>query len=140
MVYAVTQSRVVKMFAVMLAISQLFACGGGTGSNDAVYSGATDSGQVSTGTSQSYDFTLSWVAPVARADGSPISLTDIDGYNIYYGTSAGSYPNSINVADGSQTSTTVTGVMAGTYYVVMTTYDTSHLESVYSQEIIKTAQ
>jgi len=93
-----------------------------------------------TGTSQPYDFSLNWTAPSTRADGSPMSLSDIAGYRVYYGSSAGSYPNSVNVTDGSQTSVTVAGVMAGTYHVVMTTYDINGLESPYSQEIMKTAQ
>lgn len=88
---------------------------------------------------QASDFSLNWTAPVARADGSALSLSDIDGYRIYYGTSAGTYSSSVDVTDGSQTSVTVTGVAAGTYHVVMTTYDINGIESVYSPEVLKTA-
>lgn len=96
--------------------------------------------QVSAAAVQISDFSLNWTAPVARADGSPLSLADIDGYRIYYGTSAGNYSTSVDITDGSRTSVTVTGVPAGSYHVVMTTYDTSGVESVYSPEVLKTVQ
>jgi hypothetical protein len=85
-------------------------------------------------------FTLNWTAPVARADGTPLSLAEIDGYRIYYGSSPGSYPNSMDVTDGSAGSAMVTDVPAGDYRVVMTTYDDAGRESVSTGEIIKTAQ
>ncbi len=86
---------------------------------------------------QTGTFTVSWTAPVARADGSPISLADISGYRIYYGQSSGSYPNSIDVADGTAVTRTVTDLLAGTYYIVMTTYDVDGRESVNSAEVEK---
>lgn len=136
MVRPVTQYKAVKVLAIMLALLQLSACGGDGGSN---YT-ASGSTPVSTGATQPYEFSLTWVAPVARSDGSPLSLADIDGFRVYYGTSAGSYPNIVDVTDGSQTSVTIAGVIAGTYHVVMTTYDTNGLESAYSPELIKTVQ
>jgi len=89
---------------------------------------------------QAGSFTLNWAAPATRTDGTPLSLADIDGYRIYYGDSAGSYPNSVNIADGTAQTATVTGVPAGTHYVVMTTYDVGGRESGYSPEISKVAQ
>ena len=86
---------------------------------------------------QTGTFTVSWTAPVARADGSPISLADISGYRIYYGQSSGSYPNSMDVADGTAVTRTVTDLLAGIYYIVMTTYDVDGRESVNSAEVEK---
>jgi hypothetical protein len=85
-------------------------------------------------------FRVSWTAPVARADGTPISLADINGYHIYYGESSGSYPNSVDVADGAEVTWAVNDVPVGSYYVVMTTYDVDGRESAYSLEVSKTAQ
>jgi hypothetical protein len=78
---------------------------------------------------------LSWKAPVARADGTPLSLADIDGYRIHYGSSAGSYTNHIDLADGTAQSVVLTDVPLGTYYLVMTTYDVDGRESNYSDVI-----
>jgi hypothetical protein len=85
-------------------------------------------------------FSLSWTAPTTRADGSPISLAEIDGYRIYYGTTQGNYPNSVDITDGATTSTTVNNIPVGNYSVVMTTYDNSGVESAQSGVVSKQAQ
>jgi hypothetical protein len=85
--------------------------------------------------------TLNWTAPSARSDGSPLSLADIGGYRIYYGTTHASYSGKLDVANGTAQSATLPNLIAGTtYYLVMTTYDTSGVESGYSPEISKLAQ
>jgi len=85
-------------------------------------------------------FTLSWTAPVARSDGTPISLADIAGFRIYYSSLSGRYPKSVEVADGSATSITTSDIPVGTQYIVMTTYDTGGRESGYSPELPKIVQ
>jgi hypothetical protein len=85
-------------------------------------------------------FTVSWTAPVARADGTPISLADISGYGIHFGDSPGNYTDVAEVNDGTATSATVTDVLLGTVYVVMKTYDVDGRESGYSEEISKIVQ
>lgn len=143
-----TRLPVIIMSAVLLG-----ACGGGddaasvTGgtaySSNTAATGAVAVTSASTGSVSSQGMTgsigLSWTAPVARADGTPLSLADINGYRIYYGTAAGNYPNRIDVPDGTATSATVTGIPVGSYYLVMTTYDVNGIESSYSQAIRKTA-
>jgi len=90
-----------------------------------------------TGTTGS--FTVNWTAPVAHADGTPLSPGEIDGYNIYYGDSPGVYDRNVNIADGQALSATVRNVTSDDYHVVMTTYDINGRESGYSAEIIKHA-
>jgi hypothetical protein len=85
-------------------------------------------------------FTLKWTAPTTRANGSPLSLADINGYRIYYGKSPGKYSEVFDVADGTAQSAKVTNLPAGTYYLVMTTYDNSGLESKHSKEVSKVAR
>jgi hypothetical protein len=82
--------------------------------------------------------TLGWVAPVTRSDGTPLSLSDINGYWIYYGTTAGAYTNNLDVTDGTATTYTITNLPVGTYYVAMTTYDSAGMESAKSTQVIKT--
>ncbi|MBZ0156183.1 MAG: fibronectin type III domain-containing protein, partial [Alphaproteobacteria bacterium] len=76
---------------------------------------------------------LSWDAPTTNTDGSP--LTDLAGYKLYYGTSSGSYSQTINV--GTTSSYTVTGLLGGTYYFAVTAYDSEGNESAYSNEVSK---
>jgi hypothetical protein len=81
------------------------------------------------------DISLSWVAPVEREDNTPISMSEIAGYKIYYGTTQGEYTSSIDIADGSAEGYKITGLPSGTYYIVVTTYDTDGRESGYSQAV-----
>jgi len=135
---------------------QLVACGGGgavgrsvatgSGSGTMSSSGMTSGTSTSTSSSSSQSFesatgslSLNWVAPVARADGTPLSLADIDGFYIYYGNKAGSYTYSVKVTDGTTQRITLNNLAIGTYYIVMTTYDVDGRESVYSAMVKKSA-
>ena len=68
-----------------------------------------------------------------------MSLAEIDGYRIYYGTSRGNYTNQVNITNGAATSRTVNNLNQDTYYLVMTTYDNAGRESGRSPEISKQA-
>ncbi|RKZ55703.1 MAG: hypothetical protein DRQ44_17515 [Gammaproteobacteria bacterium] len=83
-------------------------------------------------TNTTADISLSWVAPVEREDNAIISLSEIAGYKIYYGSTQGQYPESIAVNDGSAVDYTFQNFAAGTYYFVVTTIDTAGRESDYS--------
>jgi hypothetical protein len=78
------------------------------------------------------DVSLSWTAPLEREDNQPISLSDIAGYKIYYGNTEGNYDKSIDINDGIAEGHTVENLASGTYYFVVTTYDTDGRESRYS--------
>jgi hypothetical protein len=78
---------------------------------------------------------LSWVAPVTRADGDPLALSEIEGYTLYYGESAGNYANSRQINDVSSTSITITDLPFSTYYFVVTTRDTLGKESAFSEMV-----
>ena len=58
----------------------------------------------------------------------------IAGYRVHYGTSSGSYPETLNV--GNTTTATVSGLTPGhTYYFIVTDYNTVGLESLPSNEV-----
>ena len=64
----------------------------------------------------------------------PNSESDLAGYRIYYGIASSSYDNAIDV--GNTETCTVMGLIPDvTYYFVATAYNTSGLESDYSNEI-----
>ncbi len=81
------------------------------------------------------DIDLSWIAPSEREDNSALSLSEIAGYKIYYGTTQGDYRSSVNINDSSSVGHTLVDFPAGTYYFVVTIYDTEGRESSYSTEI-----
>ena len=95
----------------------------------------TINGADETGTTA--DISLSWVAPAEREDNTPILLSEIAGYKIYYGTKSGLYTNSVDIDDGTAEGYTFKAFPPGTYYFVVTTLDTDGLESQYSPEVIK---
>jgi fibronectin type 3 domain-containing protein len=117
------QSRRSKLIAGLLITAQLVACGGG---------GSGDETPSTTSTVSPSSVTIAWTAPVARADGSPLSLAEIAGYRIYYGTSEGDYPDRIDVSDSTAVEAVISDLSAGSYYFVVTTYDTAGRESGFS--------
>jgi hypothetical protein len=159
--HALIRSGIVKSLLTVMVVMQLVACGGGGGGGGGGGSGASGSGSgtvSSSGTSTAASnstsksttsgqssakatgsLSLSWVAPVARADGTPLSLADIDGYHIYYGNKPGSYPYRVKVKDGTVQRATLKNLASGTYYIVMTTYDVHGRESSHSGMVKKTA-
>jgi fibronectin type 3 domain-containing protein len=66
----------------------------------------------------------------------PNAETDLAGYRVYVGTASGTYsaPRTI----GLQTTYTVTGLAAGTYYFAVTAVNTAGLESDFSNEVYTT--
>lgn len=80
---------------------------------------------------------LSWVAPVEREDGTPISMAEIAGYRVYYGTTQGDYAAHVEIADSTSMQVTLSDLTTGTYYIVVTVVDMDGRESGYSQEVIQ---
>ena len=81
--------------------------------------------------------TLSWTLPTRNEDGT--ALTDLAGFNIYYGQSRGNYPNRIRIDNPSISTYVVENLSPGTYYVVATAFDSTGDESRYSSVATKIA-
>jgi len=86
---------------------------------------AIDLGVASTGSVK-----LSWTQPTQNADGT--TLTDLAGYKIYWGTTSGSYPNSVTINDKNVTNYVVDNLSPGTYEFVAKSFNASGIESNYS--------
>jgi hypothetical protein len=82
--------------------------------------------------------TLSWNPPTTNTDGS--ALTNLAGYKIYWGTTQGSYPNSVAINSPGISSYVLTNLVAGTYFFVMTSLSSAGEESAYSNAASKTVQ
>jgi hypothetical protein len=78
--------------------------------------------------------TISWLPPTQNDDGSP--LTDLAGYRIRYGDRSGSYSNTISLNNPGLATYFVDGMVPGTYYFVISAYNTRGLESNYSNEAV----
>ena len=124
-----------KRAAALIVLSTLLlfivsACGSGNGpgAGSGINAGAIMKSTASNAA------TLTWTAPATNTDGT--ALTDLAGYNVYYGTSAGNYTNKINA--GNVTTYTVSNLAAGTYYFAVTAYSSTGQESAYSNMGSKT--
>jgi len=73
---------------------------------------------------------LLWLPPMQNTDGSP--LTDLAGYKVYWGTSQGPYPNSITLSQSGLASYRVENLSPNTYYFVITAFNSSGVESGFS--------
>ena len=105
-----------------------YGCGG-AGSGDTSSAAGPSPG------SSSGNVTLSWIPPTENVDGS--YLTDLAGYNIYYGIKQGEYGNRINISNPGIATYVVTNLSPNTYYFVATSFNTSGVESPYSSVVSK---
>jgi hypothetical protein len=74
--------------------------------------------------------TLEWSDPTKNTNGS--ALTNLAGIHIYYGTSESSMTHEITVASTGETSYTISGLGAGTWYFGATAYTTTGMQSALS--------
>jgi hypothetical protein len=139
-----------KLLGTVILVLSLGACGGGGSTKSTservpdAYRASNTSNQTTTlkGTGDTEgvrtgEIELNWSAPATRTDGEPLALSEIDGYRIYYGADEGEYIKGADIKDGSAESVTIIDVPLGEYYVVMTTYDASGVESDYSAPVMK---
>ena len=103
--------------AVWLFVLSLAGCGGGGGGDG----GAAASGAIH----------LAWDA---------VADPGLAGYKLHYGTAPNTYSNSVDAGRATQSGNTVTYTLTGltqgqTYFIVVTAYDSSKTESLYSNEV-----
>ncbi len=79
--------------------------------------------------------TLSWTPPTQNEDGT--ALMDLAGYKIYWGTTPGSYPDSVRIDNPGLATYVVENIPQGTYEFVATSFNASGVESVYSNTTTK---
>jgi putative Ig domain-containing protein len=71
--------------------------------------------------------TLTWVAPTANTDGTPID--GLAGYHIYYGTSQSALTQVVDVPGPTTTTYAVPALAPGTYYFAVAAYNAAGFES-----------
>jgi hypothetical protein len=79
--------------------------------------------------------TLNWTAPTENEDGT--ALVDLAGFHIYWGTTPGNYPNSLTINNASISTYVVDNLAPGTYEFVATSFNTSGVESIFSNSTTK---
>jgi hypothetical protein len=80
--------------------------------------------------------TLSWTAPTLDTNGSPI--TNLAGYNLYYGKTSTTMTNVIAVNNPASGDYVIRNLAPGTWYFAVVAYNTQALESTFSNVVSKT--
>ena len=81
--------------------------------------------------------TLTWSAPTEYSDGSP--LEDLAGYKIFYGPAEGDYPHEILIDNAGLTTYVVENLLPGTWYFVAKSFNSTGVESDFSNAVSKEA-
>ncbi len=81
---------------------------------------------------------LSWSAPATKEDGSPLVLSEIAGYRVYYGSSIDTLLLVDDINDYSITDYAFNNLSQGTHFFAITVYDTYGDESALSNVASKT--
>lgn len=95
---------------------------------------------MSLATSASCSATFTAIPGAAGLTWDPVSSPILSGYRVYYGTAPGAYLQAagLGLNAGNSTSYVVLGLTSGRrYYFVVTAYDTSNVDSGYSNEVFK---
>jgi hypothetical protein len=77
--------------------------------------------------------TLSWLPPTESASGKP--LQDLAGYKVYWGTKRGDYPHQVTIKSPGIASYVLEHLAPGTYYIVLTAFNSRGEESGFSNMI-----
>lgn len=70
---------------------------------------------------------MSWSAPTTNTNGS--ALTDLAGFHIHYGTTAGALTQEVDVATPGTMTYTINGLGTGTWYFAVSAYTNAGEES-----------
>jgi hypothetical protein len=104
--------------------------------SDGTASSSLQSFSITVADAQTGSATLSWSAPTLNEDGSP--LTNLKGYRIYYGTSSTSLGSVLEVPTPGTTTAVVENLSPATWYFALKAYNTSNVESGFSNVASKT--
>jgi hypothetical protein len=86
------------------------------------------------------EITLYWTGPTDYTDGTPLPISAIGGYKIYYGTSSRKYDIKVDIPDNYADKYIFPKLEPNIYYIVITCYDTKGTESKYSKELTFTVE
>lgn len=74
--------------------------------------------------------------PTSNSDGSV--LTNLGGYNVYYGTAPDKLTQSVKVTNPGLTAYTISNLASGTWYFAVSAYSTAGVESVRTNTVSTT--
>lgn len=128
-----------RVSALFLMIATLAGCGGGSGgSTGGPTPGPAPAPVPPTPPPVTGIAELVWTAPTRNEDGS--ALTDLAGYKVRYGQSAGALTQVLDVTAPAATTTRIEGLVAGTWYFTVASYTNTGVESIQAGPVSKAVQ
>ena len=133
-------SFALKLVMLLLFSVNMIACSGATDSSTTTLglsTGTTTSSldQSSNQPTISKTSTITWLPPTENTDGS--AITELNSYNIYYGTSPSDLANKIEVNNPSITEYVIEDLDSNTtYYFAVTAVSNQNMESTFSNVVI----
>jgi hypothetical protein len=100
--------------AATVGVSSAATSSSSSSSGGSSSSSSSSSGASSGGTAATSSVTLSWSAPTQNTDGTP--LTNLAGFDIYYGKSASAMTNKVTITNTSLLTYVVSNLGAGTWF------------------------
>jgi len=124
----------VKRLLIYIAFLFLLNGCGATGES----SGSSSSSGVSNVPKGDGTALVSWTPPTENTDNS--TLSDLAGFKIHYGTFPGEYEEAITINNPGLTSYLIEDLGASDWFFAMTAFNSSGIESAYSEEMFKTIE
>ncbi len=121
----VVKKGIFLLSLLVIILSLVVGCGSTGGSS------SSSDGSSGGGNTSDRSVVLSWDAPETNEDGS--QLTDLAGYNAYYGQTSGQYTQKIDVQENRMVM--IDSLGPGTWCFSVTAYDIYGNESNYSTEL-----
>jgi hypothetical protein len=125
-----------KLAGVFVLVACVLAGCGQDSSGASTATGPSTTASTSPPPPPSGNATLSWQAPTTNTDGA--ALTDLAGYRIYYGTSAGNLSDTIQLTGVGLQTYVIDNLASGTWYFAVTAVASTGVESALSDIVSKT--
>lgn len=116
-------------FDITVSAQSAWTGGGSSGGGSSGSSGGSG------GSTSSSDASLSWTAPTANTDGTP--LTDLSGYRIYYGNAPDALTQQVTISNADTTQYVVSNLSPGAWYFAVKAYNSADAESDLSPVVQK---
>jgi hypothetical protein len=108
------------------------------GASDGVLSATLPSFSISVTQIATGSATLSWIPPTTNANGT--TLTNLAGYYVHYGTNAASLADTITIANPGISTYVISNLSPGTWFFSVTAFNSSKVDSNFSNIVNKMIQ
>ena len=129
-----------KLISILVVGLSITSCGGARAPDSLIATRANNIDLLTTacGEGNGNTITATWDRPTTYTDDTPLDVSQISGYVIYYGVQPGSYTTEIDIQDANTNNCVISNLPGDvTYYIVVTVKTIDGKQSNYSNEIVR---